>query len=75
MGKIEVNINTMAPGWSVIVTFSDPIAVGNVQVFNARYTEISTDSKTILFVSKTSHNVWDNIQIKFYLFTRLGFIP
>ena len=44
-------------GWSVIVTFSDPIAVGNVQVFNARYTEISTDSKTILFVSKPSHNV------------------
>ena len=39
-------------GWSVAVSFPDPIAIGNVQVFNARYMEISEDSRTVLFVSK-----------------------
>lgn len=44
IGKIEVEVSMMAKGWSIAVSFPDPIAIGNVQVFNARYTEISEDS-------------------------------
>ena len=29
MGKIEVDINTMSTGWSVVVTFAEAIPVGN----------------------------------------------
>lgn len=56
MGRISVQINALSPGWSVLLTFDEPIAIGNVQVFNARYTQISRDSRTVLFVSKTAHN-------------------
>ena len=28
MGKIEVDINTMSTGWSVVVSFAEPIPVG-----------------------------------------------
>ena len=46
MGRIAVQVNALSPGWSVLLTFDDPIAIGNVQVFNARYTQLSKDSRT-----------------------------
>ena len=46
MGRIAVQVNSLSPGWSVLLTFDDPIAIGNVQVFNARYTQLSKDSRT-----------------------------
>ena len=50
-------------GWSVAVSFPDPIAIGNVQVFNARYMEISEDSRTVLFVSKAIQGLTRNMII------------
>ena len=54
IGRIQVEVSMMKESWSVAVLFSDPVVVGNVQVFNARFVETSADSRALLFLSKST---------------------
>jgi len=45
MGKIEVDINTMSTGWSVVVSFAEPIPVG-IWVLNIQFFSIIVNIKT-----------------------------